>query len=62
VLFENKVVPVQPIAFETPLTVIAAELEASIKMNKIDKIVNETGIFIILSKNKNFNFMPLRKK
>ncbi len=61
-LFENKVVPVQPIAFETPLTVIAAELEASIKMNKIDKIVNETGIFIILSKNKNFNFMPLRKK
>ncbi len=58
-LFENKVVPVQPIAFETPLTVISAELEASIKMNKIDKIVNETGIFIILSKNKNFYFMSI---
>jgi hypothetical protein len=57
VLFENKVVPVQPITFETPLTVIAAELEASIKKNKIDKIVNENGILNYLSRNKKFHFI-----
>ena len=44
VLFENKVVPVQPIAFETPLTVMAAPLEESMNTKKINKVIKQNLI------------------
>ncbi len=53
VLFENKVVPVQPIAFETPLTVIAAPLDESMNTKQINKVIKQN---LILKLEASFKF------